>query len=274
MTNSMSRLLLSLFLAACLTACATTSPVQPASLIDIDNADIVILGEIHDNPEHHKIQADIIEKLSPAAVVFEMVPQDKTDMANTAIRDGRSLRQALEWDESGWPAWEIYAPVFEAAKSAKIIGAGVPRPIISAAMERGAANVSGLPNSYGLERDLPQAEYAELTRAFIDSHCDMIPESVASKMIEAQRLRDAVFADVTIAAARRDGLTVLITGNGHARRDRGVPKYIARVAPELNVSVVGIVEGNEAEQDLYNYIFETNPAKREDPCAAFGSSDP
>ena len=40
------------------------------------DADIVVLGEIHDNPEHHRVQAEIVAALAPAALVFEMIPQE------------------------------------------------------------------------------------------------------------------------------------------------------------------------------------------------------
>ena len=42
-------------------------------------ADIVLLGEIHDNPEHHANQAAIVRALQPAALVFEMFPQASED---------------------------------------------------------------------------------------------------------------------------------------------------------------------------------------------------
>ena len=34
----------------------------------------------------------------------------------------------------------------------------------------------------------------------------------------------------------------VITGNGHARRDHGMPAYLARVAPDLTVYVLGQTE--------------------------------
>ena len=35
-------------------------------------AEVVFLGEQHDNPQHHEIQAKWVKHLSPRAIVFEM----------------------------------------------------------------------------------------------------------------------------------------------------------------------------------------------------------
>jgi hypothetical protein len=50
--------------------------------------------------------------------------------------------------------------------------------------------------------------------------------------VEAQRLRDAALAEAALAALEAHGAPVaIITGNGHARRDWGVPAVLAVAAP-------------------------------------------
>ncbi len=39
----------------------------------LSDADVVILGEIHDNPEHHENQAWVVRELAPGALVVEML---------------------------------------------------------------------------------------------------------------------------------------------------------------------------------------------------------
>ena len=45
-------------------------------LADMRAADVVILGEIHDNPQHHLVQAEAVEAITPTAVVWEMVTEN------------------------------------------------------------------------------------------------------------------------------------------------------------------------------------------------------
>jgi uncharacterized iron-regulated protein len=51
------------------------------------DAMIVILGEVHDNPAHHVVQAEAIAALNPRAVVFEMLSAQ--DAALVTRRVGR-----------------------------------------------------------------------------------------------------------------------------------------------------------------------------------------
>ena len=85
-------------------------------------SDIVFLGENHNNPSHHEHQAQIINDMVAAgktpSVVMEMVSEDQvsdlTTYRNGPRKKAEDLRQVLKWDETGWPALKIYAPVFQA----------------------------------------------------------------------------------------------------------------------------------------------------------------
>ncbi len=265
---------LSVIVLAGLAACQTYPHPEGADWISsLSGADIIILGETHDNAQHHSIQAEVIHRVEPDAVIFEMVPITKTEVADAARARGTDLREALGWDESGWPDWEIYEPVFDAASSSRIVGAGVARDDVHRSMKEGAQSVSNLPPDYGLGESLSQKDTEDLTQMFIDSHCGMITSETARSMIEAQRLRDAVFAMRTLEAhalSPGPAPVVLITGTGHARKDRGVPGVLQQVMPNASVVVVGLLEqGSGLDSSLFDIVQVTKPSEREDPCAAF-----
>jgi hypothetical protein len=111
-------------------------------------ADVVILGERHDNPAHHAGQTDLTMRIAshidPAALVFEMIPPDaEPEMAELRGRgaSGDTFGPLIGWDELGWPDWQYYAPIVDAAPTAPVLGAAVPKAAVRAAMERGAAVV-------------------------------------------------------------------------------------------------------------------------------------
>ncbi len=71
---------------------------------------------------------------------------------------------------------------------------------------------------------------------------------------------------------RLDGVgapVVVITGNGHARRDWGVPAIIARVRPDAVVISVGQGEDGIAPEGGFDVVFDAPAPERDDPCAAF-----
>ena len=62
--------------------------------------DIVVLGEVHDNPIHHANQAAIVAALQPDALVFEMIPQTREEEVNALREEGAdrlALAEALDW---------------------------------------------------------------------------------------------------------------------------------------------------------------------------------
>ncbi|MGH6914009.1 MAG: ChaN family lipoprotein, partial [Geminicoccales bacterium] len=80
-------------------------------------------------------------------------------------------------------------------------------------------------------------------------------------MMRVQRARDAMMADRLAATSGKAG-GVLIAGNGHVRKDRGVPWYLARLRPDARSVSIGLLEVQddvlEPPPDLpYDYVWFT-----------------
>ncbi len=260
-------------------ACALLLPAaaQSTSVTEViaaaRGADIIVLGEIHDNPTHHATQAQIVAALDPAALVFEMIPQTAEDEIN-ALRDagaGRdALAAALDWQNSGWPDFALYAPILEAAPHARVFGAEQPEADVQRAMVEGAAGVFGPDASaYGLDVPLPPAEQMAREALQARVHCGTLPRQMLPGMVEAQRLRDAGLADAALWARTMtgDGQVVVIAGSGHADQARGVPAALASAAPELKVLSVGQFEAPPDDPGDYDQILLAPAPARVDPCA-------
>lgn len=265
------------------------SPVQAAGqdrlpegfMETAQTADIVILGEVHDNPLHHEIQARVVGALQPAALVFEMIPQTHETEVNRLREEGATraeLASTLDWENSGWPDFTFYAKILEAAPEARVVGGEQPIADVRKAMSEGAAQVFGPEaSSYGLDEPLEnQAQEAREQRQY-SAHCEAIPKEMLPGLVEAQRFRDAGLADAALRAraATDGGLVVVITGNGHANLDSGLPEALRFAAPELEVVSLGQLE---AEPDLnapppydFHHV-SAPPPDRPDPCAEFRES--
>jgi len=270
-------------IAAALVAAAVVSWLAPGQAraselagldgFDARSAEIVILGEVHDNPLHHEAQAELVARLRPAAVVFEMLTPAQASVANalgTGIGEA-ALADSLDWENSGWPDFAMYFPVLTAGGDAPIYGAALPREDVRAAVGDGAATVFGADaGRFGLDRPLPEDEQSAREAGQAESHCDALPEELLPGFVEAQRLRDAHFARVALAALEETGgPVVVITGNGHARTDWGMPAALRVAAPEVRVLAFGQLEAEPDAVPPYDLWRVTAPPEREDPCAVF-----
>src|SRR3989442_3849037 len=107
----------------------------------------VLLGEKHDNPDHHRLQAWVVGAMIAAgrkpAVAFEMFRADQADAIARHLaaspNDAHGLADALDWRRSGWPAWSMDEPIVAHALSAKLppVSAHLS-PAATAAVRRGA----------------------------------------------------------------------------------------------------------------------------------------
>ena len=266
------------------------APVEPLtgdrvnSLTAILNSDFVLLGEVHDNPVHHRLQARFIAArhadrqprgLSQTAVVFEHIEvgsqpvidrfeaswratRRPNDQPPPSAKDAaRRLLQDLNWHNSGWPHGSIFSPIFNVVMERNIpmIAGNAARADVRRVAREG---IDALPlterNRLQLDKDLPAPLSSALRTVLKASHCGMLPASAIPNMAAAQRLRDATMATEMRRAAQLYGSAVLLAGNGHIRTDRAVPWHLRKLAPGKSIYAVAIVEVEEGETAPQSYI--------------------
>jgi uncharacterized iron-regulated protein len=134
--------------------------------------------------------------------------------------------------------------------------------------------------SLGLDRELDTALNAALLDELYDGHCQMLDRSKLDPMANVQRLRDAMLAANVKTARPSNGVAVLIAGNGHVRKDRGVPLYLAgdnaRVLALMHLEVsdgatdpLALVPKSPDGAPAADYVVFTPGAERGDPCEVF-----
>ncbi|CAA7623160.1 ChaN family lipoprotein [Magnetospirillum sp. UT-4] len=252
-------------------------------------ADAVLLGETHDNADHHALQAWALRRLVAAdrrpLVAFEMIDtsQGEALAAHLAARpaDTAGLGAALGWDKSGWPDWTLYRPIAEAALAA----GGMAPANLSREDTRAIAkgNVpTALAGRLGLEQPVEAGLRQAMEAEIRSGHCDMLPDRALPAMVRVQRARDAMMARAVADGLAARGSAVLIAGTGHARADRGVPLHLAAMAPGRGTFVLAFLEVQEGrtEPAAYAELYDadrlpfdaawfTPRAERPDPCEGF-----
>ena len=246
----------------------------PAALITaLSDADVIFLGEIHDNPYHHQSQAAIIEALNPSAVVFEMLSVVQADkVRDLELSTAAELDSLIGWTQSGWPSMEIYFPIFQTLKDAIPYGALQPRFVMMRAYKDGAALSLGPVGSlFGLDVPLDEATFQARVELQFLAHCSKMSREMIPNMIEVQRMRDATLADAALTAlGQTGGPVVVITGNGHARNDWGAPMMAQHADNTAKIVSLGHFEDGVGNPDLYDYTLVTPSVERSDPCDQIG----
>ncbi|NRB30722.1 MAG: ChaN family lipoprotein [Rhizobiaceae bacterium] len=258
------------------------------------NAQFVLLGEIHDNPDHHQIQATILQELIDAGrrptLVWEMVPKRLADEANSydLITDPKlqDYARRLEWEERGWYTWEIYRPIALVAARAglKMTAGNLDRSVTRALSKNGIGVLTPEQQAdFALRHALPVEIQKQLYVDLQQSHCNLMPERALPAMANVQRARDGAMANAILQSGKgdhEDG-AVLIAGNGHVRKDRAVPFVLGYTIPGTSKSLsVGLVEVSPEllsfddyqlavnGTQLYDFVIFTPQYNNSDHCAA------
>lgn len=253
-----------LLVTLCLDSSATTSATRVATeistpisadIVDADGqrvsreqllktlaaADIVLIGEIHDQASHHHAEQWLLANLHALrpqrALALEMVGSDRQNRldnvrhwyaAGNRARPQR-LRELLDWD-TRWD-WTAYGPLLEQALQTQI-------PLYAANVSR--AELTGLRQT---QDNLPTTARQRLAAMIMEMHGGEIPEQMLSSMLAIQQARDVRMAQVLQAV---DKPALLVAGRMHVLRGTGVPGYLDPA--KSNVIVVVLASADEQIQ--------------------------
>jgi len=221
-------------------------------------ADVVYLGESHDNAEHHAIQQRLIEALVARglkpALGFEFFDIGQTGYLTQYVSGQASLmqlhggaakitpeqrlRRQLGWQERSDRDWKFYFDLIELARTHRlpIFGADLPSGL---KLRLSRVGVDGLNpvESHQLVRIQNQSEaYRELMYAkFRDGHCGWGEEPLLSRLYQTWNARNNRMAEsiVQMVASGAGAPVVMIQGNGHGEHNRAVYGQVAYLNPGL-----------------------------------------
>lgn len=228
-------------------------------------SELVLLGELHDNPLHHRRRGELIAALGPGSVVIA----EQLTRGRTVAPQGDLLGalQAAGFDARGW-GWPLHEPLFAAVRAAglPLAGGNLERdPVRRIAREGEPAWPADLAAALQWA-PLDAGAQAALDADLLAGHCGQLPAARLPALRAAQRARDAAMALALLDAGGRPA--VLVAGNGHVRADYGVPRVLAALRPQARIVSVAFGEPGTAPEPLAGrYLWITPGVAREDPCA-------
>jgi len=253
-------------------------------------ADLVLLGEQHDNPFHHEARARLIADLARPGLrlVFEQLPAQGRFVIPPEATDLLGMLRARGFQDKAW-GWPLHAPLFSVAQRLAI-------PIVGGNLQPGLGRRVYAEGTQALPLAIQQALASTsltgsareaLDRALLDGHCGQLPPSMAPVMRLIQQATDLSL----LLAAHTELPSVIIAGNGHVQKTFGIPVYARQLYPAARSWSVGLleraislppdhqvrpVEGIDLpqtppveDQERYDFIWVTPTVDREDPCKGF-----
>ncbi|WP_271409201.1 ChaN family lipoprotein [Pseudomonas sp. Q1-7] len=223
----------------------------------------VLVGEQHDNPDHHTLQLWLLQALEArreqGSLLLEMLDPEQQAKVD-AVRQGplpSDLPQALAWQKN-WN-WTLYGPIVRHALAQ-------PYPLLAANLDRSEIRrIYKAPPLLQGPRSTADAVRGPLLEQIRESHCGLLPESQMPAMLAVQQQRDRRMAERLLAAP---GPALLFAGAFHVRRDLGVPLHLADLGrPEGNAVLILSEVGKPVERGAADYVWYTAALPPIDHCA-------
>ncbi len=270
----LAALAVSISLAGCGLIKKDSAAGRITGLQEAANPQVLLLGEVHDNPQGHKLRFAELKKRVDGGwrpvIAMEQFDHEDQAMLDEAVKgclDAGCVIRVM--NKKGWD-WQQYYPVIQLAldRSLTIVAVNLSRANASKTVRDGVASsfdaktVAEYRLGEPVSADWRKAQEQEIRTG----HCNMLPDMMIPGMVNAQLARDVWMAKLIRDQQPRD--VVLIAGNGHVRKDIGVPRWLNTIGSKLTVRSVGYVEdGGMKEQ--FDAVVAIPAVKRPDPCAKF-----
>jgi uncharacterized iron-regulated protein len=228
----------------------------------------VLVGEQHDNPDHHALQLWLLQVLSDrraqGSLLLEMINPDQQAKVDAVHADFSQLKvpadlpAALAW-QTGWD-WALYGPIVRYTL-------GQPYPLLSANLDTDEikAIYTQVPALSG-EHSTAPAVREQLLEQIRASHCGQLPEQHLPAMLAVQQQRDRRMAQRLLAAPKP---ALLFAGTYHARKDIGVPTHLLDLGADNKGTVVLLMTqvGEQVAPGSADYVWYTAALPDQDYCA-------
>ena len=261
----MHRILTTSLIAFFLSACTTTTPLDPRTFYDyqllsekgqkidlnrlpesLANADIILVGEWHTHSGVHRFQTDLLQQLNSrnpkVALSMEQFSRDKQNVVDEYLV-GTIGEQVLMKNGNAWPNYESdYRPLVELAKSQGIdvIAANAPKPLVRCIGRQGVEYLNKLTDKerryLAADIDTSSSPYKE---KFMASMHHGKPEQT-EKQFAAQVTWDETMAEsiVNYIAKNPNSQVMHIAGKFHTEQGLGTKASILKRNPNLNVAII------------------------------------
>ncbi len=246
---------------------------EEAVLDGAAEARIVLLGEVHDDANHHRWQLRVLsalhERKRPLIIGVEMLPRRAQPALDRWVAGGlgeAEFLDAVRWKETWGYDPALYLPVFRFARDHHIamLALNVERGLIAKVARNGCEAVPSGERQGVSEPASPAEAYRRSLAAAFAEHAGGAPAKGTDgarleRFIQAQVTWDRAMAEAIAAAAAAgpDASIVGVVGRGHVENGWGIPHQLADLGAAEPVILLAaeVAEACAAAPGLADAVF-------------------
>ncbi|QWV95705.1 ChaN family lipoprotein [Geomonas oryzisoli] len=232
-------------------------------------ADLVLIGEVHDEARHHDLQLEVIRELKarklPLAIGVEVMQSDYQKELDAFVAGTMSEAEFRPIFARNWSYdWRLYRDIFMFARENRIpiIGLNVPKELVIKVSRGGYASLTpeerkNLPEGTTCDLNNPHTEFLKQSFGEIFKH--NAKGRVFQYFCEAQTLRNSGMATNVARYRKKAPKTkiVVLSGVWHAVKN-AIPEQLARQGAKLSTLVlmpeIREFSDGKASPDFVDYL--------------------
>lgn len=231
-------------------------------LKDLRKQDVVLIGELHNNPISHWLELEITQNLAEKRQLVlgaEMFEHDNQAALTDYLR-GKITAKGLDSSARLWKNYITdYAPLVNFAKDRNVpfIATNVPRKYASSVARGGFESLSNLPaEEKAWIAPLPIAYDANLPG--YQKMLTMMGEHTSPNMPKAQALKDATMAHFIFSNWNPGALFIHYNGSYHSEYHEGISWYLKRSKADIKIATIATVSQNEIDSLLPEHFLKAD----------------
>lgn len=223
---------------------------------DLAKADVIFLGEEHNNSAGHRLQLWTVKALaaerSPLVITLEQFEADVQESLNAYLAGELSEEDFLARSRPWGNYREHYRPIIEFAKrkGLRVIAANIPRPLASRVAKEGGLYAVGHEPLAPWEVWIDEPEYAQrFARAMGRNHMsdnDLgLQRWFAAQCIKDEKMAESIAQVFESAPEGQSPLVVHLCGKFHSDFGLGTVSRLQRRLPEIEARIITMNSGDE-----------------------------
>ncbi len=258
-----------------------------AMVADLARADVVFIGEQHDDPSTHRLEIAVLESIARrrhnVVVALEMFERDVQQHVDDYLT-GKITEQVFLKNSRPWPRYATdYKPLIEFAKAKgwRVIAGNVPRRYASQVNKGGLSAADKLPDAergfLAKQFSCPTDDYFKrFTEAMGGHPGDNTPKMDAAmieRMYQSQCVKDETMAESIANAAQVAPNALVIHYNGAfhsdfrlgtaARTKQRLPKANIKIVSALPVENLDSISADKDRKRGDYLLFTLKPLKKD-----------
>ena len=240
------------------------------ALIDqISSKDLIFIGEVHDNPEHHLIQVQILQALldccGPATIAMEFFQETQQPVLNRYLQselDEDAFLKEIKWKNSWGFDYSFYRPLMLLAKhhGYSVLAINAPQSVVKKVARHGLKSLDAEEREkLAVDIDLSNEAHRAYVRKAYERHAHGDLKEF-EYFYEAQCVWEDTMAENLAEYLKENGNKLIaFTGNGHIINKFGVPDRAIKRVPVSMVTIMpyALSQTESVEKEMADYVWLT-----------------